>query len=390
LSGALPADVVIVAAGTSSRMAGQDKLFADVAGRPLLAWTMDAFDRAPEVGRIVVVTANDRVSALSAAPWLGPKVIGVVPGGDRRQASVAAGVQALADAPDDRVLLVHDGARPLVSGRTIADVAAATRDHGAAIPVLPVAETLKRLDGEAVAGTVDRTAVAAAQTPQGVTLGVLRTAYGRFPPDAAETWTDEASLLEACTIPVHAVLGAPDNLKVTLPADLAMAATLLGDRRPGRHGIGHDSHPFGPGIGLALGGIVIAEAPRLYGHSDGDVALHAVCDAILGAAGLGDLGRLFPAGPVTPRDISSALLLTEVRGRAEAAGWQVSSVDVTIIAARPRLGAHLDAMRDATAELLRLPADAVNIKASTGNLDGAEGAGRSISALATASLERRP
>ena len=390
MSGALPADVVIVAAGSSSRMAGQDKLFADVAGRPLLAWTLAAFDGAPSVGRIVVVTAPDRVPSLSAAPWLGPKVVSVVAGGDRRQASVAAGVQALADAPDERVLLVHDGARPLVSGRTIAEVAAATRDHGAAIPVLPVAETLKRLDGDVVAGTVDRTSLAAAQTPQGVTAGILRTAYRRFPPDAAETWTDEASLLEACTIPVHAVLGDPDNLKVTLPADLARASSVLGDRRPGRHGIGHDSHPFGPGTGLALGGIVIADAPRLYGHSDGDVALHAVCDALLGAAGLGDLGRLFPAGPETPRDIASATLLAEVRQRVEAAGWHATGVDVTIVAARPRLGPYLDAMRDATAGLLDLPNDAVNIKASTGNLDGSEGAGRSISALATASLEPRP
>ena len=138
---------------------------------------------------------------------------------------------------------------------------------------------------------------------------------------------------------------------------------------------------------LALGGIVIADAPRLHGHSDGDVALHAICDALLGAAGLGDLGRLFPAGPATPKDIASTTLLTEVTRRVEAAGWQVTGVDVTIVAARPRLGSHLDAMRDATAGFLGLDATRVNVKASTGNLDGSDGAGRSISALATASLE---
>lgn len=389
MSGALPADVVIVAAGSSSRMAGKDKLFADVGGRPLLAWTLAAFDAAPGVGRIVLVTAADRVEALAAADWSSPKVVGVVAGGDRRQASVAAGVQAFADAPDARVILVHDGARPLVSQSTIAEVIAATQAHGAAIPILPVAETLKRLDGDRIGATVDRSGLAAAQTPQGVTAGLLRTAYARFPPDAPATWTDEASLLEACTIPVHAVFGDPDNIKVTLPADLARASAMLAARRASRHGIGHDSHPFGPGLGLALGGIVIADAPRLHGHSDGDVALHAICDALLGAAGLGDLGRLFPAGPATPKDIASTTLLTEVTRRVEAAGWQVTGVDVTIVAARPRLGSHLDAMRDATAGFLGLEATQVNVKASTGNLDGSEGAGRSISALATASLEAR-
>lgn len=389
MSGALPADVVVVAAGSSSRMAGQDKLFAEIDGRPLLAWTVAAFEAAPAVGRIVLVTAADRVESLASATWLSAKVVGVVAGGPRRQASVAAGVRAFADAPDDRVLLVHDGARPLVSAATIAEVIAATQEHGAAIPVLPVAETLKRVDGDRIGATVDRTGLAAAQTPQGVTAGVLRSAYGRYPPDAPETWTDEASLLEACTIPVHAILGDPDNLKVTLPADLARATSMLSARRASRHGIGHDSHPFGPGLGLALGGIVIADAPRLHGHSDGDVALHAICDALLGAAGLGDLGRLFPAGPETPNDIASTTLLTEVRRRVEDAGWRITGVDVTIVAARPRLGAFLDAMREATAEVLGLPPAQVNVKASTGNLDGAEGAGRSISALASASLETR-
>jgi 2-C-methyl-D-erythritol 4-phosphate cytidylyltransferase/2-C-methyl-D-erythritol 2,4-cyclodiphosphate synthase len=390
LSDASPADAIIVAAGTSSRMAGQDKLLAEVAGRPLLAWTLAAFEAAPEVGRIVLVTSAGRVDSFASAAWLPTKLVGVVAGGERRQASVAAGVQALADVPDDRVILVHDGARPMVSGRTIADVVAATRAYGAAIPVIPVAETLKRLDGEVVHETVDRTGLAAAQTPQGVTAGALRTAYARFPPDAPETWTDEASLLEACTIPVHAVLGDPDNLKVTLPADLARASAMLAGRGSVRHGIGHDSHPFGPDLGLALGGIVIDDAPRLYGHSDGDVALHAIADAVLGAAGLGDLGRLFPAGPDTPKGIASAELLGEVRRRVEAAGWRVTGIDVTIVAARPKLASYLDGMRDATAALLGLSDGAVNVKASTGNLDGSEGAGRSISALATASIERRP
>jgi 2-C-methyl-D-erythritol 2,4-cyclodiphosphate synthase len=153
-----------------------------------------------------------------------------------------------------------------------------------------------------------------------------------------------------------------------------------------RTGIGHDSHPFGPGAPLVLGGVEIPGAPRLHGHSDGDVALHAVAEALLGAAGLGDLGRLFPSDARTPQGIDSRELLAEVRGRLEAGGFRPTSVDVTIVGARPRLADHLDGMATAMADLLGLDRAAVNVKASTGNLDGAEGAGRSISALAIATL----
>jgi 2-C-methyl-D-erythritol 4-phosphate cytidylyltransferase/2-C-methyl-D-erythritol 2,4-cyclodiphosphate synthase len=382
------ADAIVVAAGSSARMGGMDKLLATVAGRPLLAWTLDALQASSDVERIVIATAADRVAALAAAPWLPTKVAAVVPGGDRRQASVAAGVGALSDIGADRILLVHDGARPLVTARTIGAVVRATQEHGAAIPVLPVAETIKRIKGGVVRGTVDRAELVAAQTPQGVRAGLLREAYARFPPDGPEIWTDEASLLEACTIPVHVVAGDPDNLKVTLPADLARVEAVLAGRAPARTGIGHDSHTFGPGSGLALGGIVIPAAPRLHGHSDGDVVLHAICDALLGAAGLGDLGRVFPAGPQTPAGIASTTMLDEVRARVEREGWRVAALDVTIIAARPRLGRYLDSMREAIAARLGLGITAVSVKASSGNLDGSDGAGRSISALAVATLGR--
>jgi 2-C-methyl-D-erythritol 2,4-cyclodiphosphate synthase len=154
-----------------------------------------------------------------------------------------------------------------------------------------------------------------------------------------------------------------------------------------RTGIGHDAHPFGPGAPLALGGVLIEGAPRLHGHSDGDVALHAIADALLGAAGLGDLGRLFPAGPATPRGIPSREMLGAVTRQLAGAGWRPAAIDVTITAARPRLGGRLEAMREAIATTLDLPVAAVSVKASSGNLDGAEGAGRSISALALATIE---
>ena len=175
-----------------------------------------------------------------------------------------------------------------------------------------------------------------------------------------------------------------------MPADLARAASLIaGSDTARRTGIGHDAHPFGPGEPLRLGGVDIPGAPRLHGHSDGDVVLHALADALLGAAGLGDLGRMFPADASTPAGIDSRSLLSDVVARLADGGWRAAGVDLTIVAARPRLGGHLDAIRASIAGDLGLAPEAVNVKASTGNLDGSEGAGRSISTLALATIEAR-
>lgn len=380
------ADLIVVAAGQSSRMGGADKLTADLGGRPLLAWTLQAVSAAPEVERIVVVTSPERVADVRRSSWLPAGVVDVVAGGQRRQESVAAGFLAFdrVGAEDRGVVLVHDGARPAVPADLIGRVVAETARHGAAIPIVPVAETLKRIAGEVVGETVERTGLGLAQTPQGVRRDVLRAAYRQYPPDGPETWTDEAALLEAAGVAVRVVAGDPVNLKVTVPEDLVRAEAMLTARAPSRAGIGQDSHPFGPGGPLMLGGIEIVGAPRLHGHSDGDVVLHAVADALLGAAGLGDLGRLFPADARTPRGIASTELVRAVCLRLAEAGWRPASVDVTVIAARPRLSDHLDSMAQAIAAVLDLDPPEVNVKASTGNLDGADGAGRSISAVAIA------
>ena len=383
------ADAVVVAAGSSRRMAGVDKVLAEVGGRPLLAWTLAALATAPVVGRIVVVVAADSLALVREASWLPPTVRAVVPGGRRRQESVAAGlaaIEALDPPPDgtDRVVLVHDGARPCPSPDLIERVAATAAQHGAAIPVVPIVETVKRLAGEMVVTTMDRASLAVAQTPQGVRRSLLRAAFDRYPADGPREWTDEASLLEACRLEVHAIPGEPTNLKVTTPDDLGrVELALLGGPTP-RVGYGDDAHSFGPGEPLALGGIKIEGAPRLHGHSDGDVALHAVADALLGAAGLGDLGRIFPAGPATPRGIASAELIGAVVERLAAQGLRPATVDLTIVGARPRLADRLEEMRAAIARLLGIPVEAVNVKASTGNLSGAEGAGRGVAARAVA------
>jgi 2-C-methyl-D-erythritol 4-phosphate cytidylyltransferase/2-C-methyl-D-erythritol 2,4-cyclodiphosphate synthase len=405
------ADAIVVAAGSSLRMGGQDKLSQLVGDRPLLAWSIEALTAVPAIERVVVVTAPERVGEVRTAEWLPATVVAVVAGGSRRHESVAAGAAALdrldgvtagdpADSAsrtrDTRVVLVHDGARPLVSAALVQAVLAAADRDGAAIPVVPIAETVKRVDNGQIAATVERDDLATAQTPQGVRRGLLRSAFAQFPPGGPEAWTDEAALLEACKIAVHAIPGESSNLKVTVPGDLDRVRSALGGRAPGavgavdRVGSGSDSHPFGPGSPLALGGIEIPGAYRLHGHSDGDVAIHAVADALLGAASMGDLGRLFPAGPETPEGIASRELLGEVGRRLAAAGWRISSVDLTIVGARPRLAGFLDAMRDAIAATLGVPADVISVKASTGNLAGMEGAGRGISATAVAAIDRAP
>jgi len=384
-------DAVVVAAGASARMGGRDKLGRLIGGRPLLAWTLAGLAAAPIVRRIVVVTGAARLDEISAAPWIPSRVVAVVAGGPRRQDSVASGIAALGEGLPGDVVLVHDGARPLVSQELVARVAAAAAEHGAAVPVVPVVETLKRVVDGRIAGTVDRTSLAAAQTPQGIRRDVLARAWAEQPPSGAATWTDEAALLEACRIAVHAVPGESTNIKVTLPDDLARVEAALAARgdlggplSAPRVGFGDDGHPFGPGAPLALGGLVFEGAPRLHGHSDGDVALHAVCDALLGAAGLGDLGRLFPAGPPTPVGIASSEMLAACVARVAAAGYAPLSIDLTLVGSRPRLAGRLDAMAFTIAGLLGIAADRVNVKASSGNLAGFEGAGRGIAARAIA------
>jgi 2-C-methyl-D-erythritol 4-phosphate cytidylyltransferase/2-C-methyl-D-erythritol 2,4-cyclodiphosphate synthase len=376
-------------------MPGIDKMLVPIGGRPLLAWTLQRVAAAPEVERTIVVTAAESVDAIRRASWLPASVVAVIAGGDRRQASVAAGFHALevldAERRDDpatgaRVVLVHDGARPAVPTSLVSEVIRIAASEGAAIPVLSIADTVKRISNGRIAETLDRTALATAQTPQGVRRDILRVAYEQIRSDCPEEFTDEAALLEACRIPVQTVPGDPANLKVTVPADLPRAAAALA-LPEARIGMGFDSHPFGPAPSLVLGGLTFAAAPGLHGHSDGDVALHALADALLGAGALGDLGRLFPADHRTPRGIDSRELLREVLAELQRAGYRPASADLTIVGARPRLGDHLVQMRSHIAELLGVDLSRVNVKASSGNLAGDEGAGRAISAQALVSIE---
>ena len=379
------ADAVVVAAGSSRRMAGQDKLDADLAGRPVLRWAVEALAAAPEVASVIIVAASERMAALREVDWLEPLDVRVVSGGQRRQDSVAAGVRA---ASADLVL-VHDAARPFVSPALVSRIVEGVQRHGAAIPVLPVVDALKRVEHGRITGTTGRAGLFRAQTPQGARRDLLLAAVTAHA-GGAEEIVDEAELLARQGVPVHTVEGEVANIKVTLPEDLALARRLAGAGRGQRVALGWDSHPFGPGDGLRLGGLRIDDVPQLHGHSDGDVVLHALCDGLLAAAGLGDLGRLFPSGERATRGIDSRALVADVLSRVERAGLVADSIDVTILGARPRLGGHrLDAMAAVLASLTGLAPGRVSVKAASGNLAGDEGAGRALSASCLVSVVSR-
>jgi len=393
------ADAVVVAAGSSSRMGGIDKLAEPLLDRPLLAWSVAAMAGAESIGRIVVVARPDSLAALRDAQWLtdaGAGRVEIVAGGQQRSDSVQAGVAAT----DARVVLVHDGARPLASSALADAVAWAAAEHGAAVPAVPLVDSLKRASNESIEYSVDREGLVRTQTPQGAQRDLLLAAFERA---AGQTFTDEAALLEAAGTTVATVPGETTNIKVTDATDLEIVRAIAQARtaRPGnpaagasaretRLGFGEDSHGFGPGDGLLLGGIEIADAPRLHGHSDGDVALHAVATAILSACGMGDLGRLFPPSDPRTAGIASSELVTEAVRKAREAGWGVDRAQLSIVGSRPRLGgARLDAMAETIAGLLGCEHESVAVVASSGNLSGPEGAGRTIRATALVTLLRR-
>jgi len=253
-------------------------------------------------------------------------------------------------------------------------------------------DSLKRDAGGNLGASVERDGLVRAQTPQGARRALLLDAFAAT---GDEAFSDEAALLESRGIRVATVPGEPANLKVTEPADLelvrAIAAGRQGPDEAGLHfGLGQDSHGFGPDDGLWLGGVLIPDAPRLYGHSDGDVVLHALANALLAACGLPDLGRVFPSTDAATAGIASSSLLEEVVKRAEQAGWRVGRAQVALVGARPKLGGRwLDEMRARIGQLLGLDIEDVALTASTGNLNGAEGAGRVISATALVGVHRR-
>ena len=307
---------------------------------------------------------------------------------------------SLADAgvSSSTIVLVHDAARPAVGSWLIDGVVAAARDGAAAIPVLPVADTLKQVDDGLVEATVSREGLGAAQTPQAASLGILLAALAAARVRGGEP-TDEAAALTAIGVPVRAVPGDAANRKLTEDGDLLVLRAVLREQaigaveapmplaNSGRSGIGFDAHRLEPGIPLKLGGLAFPDEPQgLAGHSDGDVALHAVIDALLGAAQLGDIGTLFPEGDDRWEGADSGELSRLTAGRLRAAGLRPHSVDLTIVASRPAIAPKREAMERGIEELLGMPGGSVSVKGTTSDGLGFAGA-EGIAAHAVVSVE---
>ena len=366
---------VILCGGSGQRMGLKgNKTLLPVGGVPAAVRCVRAFQEKAD-GIVLVVKAGEEAVFSDILQSYGETVHAIVPGGDDRQASAMRGLNALPGR--DGIVLIHDGARPFVTGEIIDRVIAGAREYGAAAAAVPVRDTVKRADEKGlVLETLNRSELWQMQTPQGFRiaplLGAHQAAPGRF--------TDDAALMEAAGHPVQLVMGGYDNIKLTSQEDLRMAKNLTLPRI----GHGYDVHQLVPGRKLILGGVDIPYEKGLLGHSDADAALHALMDALLGAAGLPDIGHLFPDNDPAYEGISSLLLLEKVAGRLQQGGFTVGNCDVTIIAQAPKMAPHIAAMRENTARALGIPEEKVNFKATTTERLGFEGEGRGISAHASA------
>ena len=373
---------LVVASGRGERFGGdRPKQYLPLGGRPLLRHCLERFCFHPGIDRVRAVVHPDD-TALYGAAAEGLDLLDPVAGGATRQESVRLGLESLAGDPPEWVL-IHDGVRPLVGGALIDRVLHALGAHAGALPALAVIDTLKRGEGGAVVGTVDRSGLYRAQTPQGFSYAAIVEAHRRFA-DAA--MTDDAALAEAAGVTVALVAGDEDNMKVTEPADLARAERLLvADRRP-RIGLGFDVHRLAPGDGVVLLGVRVPCPLRLVGHSDADVGLHALTDALLGALGAGDIGAHFP--PSEPRwaGADSAMFLRHACDLVAAAGGRIEHVDVTLICEQPKIGPHRAAMTARVAGLLALAPGRVSVKATTTEGLGFSGRGEGIAAQAVATV----
>jgi 2-C-methyl-D-erythritol 4-phosphate cytidylyltransferase/2-C-methyl-D-erythritol 2,4-cyclodiphosphate synthase len=326
---------------------------------------------------VVAAGEEARVAAmLDGLPCLPP-----VQGGTTRQSSVRAGLESLAADPPDAVL-VHDAARPLLAPGTVPALLAALGRHPGAIPAQPVTDTLKAGADGIIQRTVPRAGLYRAQTPQAFRFAALLQAHRGATTEA----TDDAALLEEARLSVALLPGSENNLKVTYPEDLARAEAALLPRFLPAMGTGFDVHRLVEGRPLILCGITVPHPLGLDGHSDADVGLHALCDAIYGALAEGDIGRHFPPSDMEWKDADSARFLRHAAGRVAARGGIITHADVTLICERPKIGPHADAMRARLAELMDIPVARVSVKATTTERLGFTGRGEGIAAQAAATL----
>ena len=375
---------IIVAAGRGTRAgSGVPKQWRMLAGRVVLAHTLEALRQAGLSRLVLVIHPEDmdKAQALSAPD------VAIVMGGGTRVESVRAALEALAqDAPHH--VLIHDGARPLVSARVIADVRDALGRATGAAPALPVVDALWRGEEGQVAAAVSRAGLFRAQTPQGFEFNAILAAHRAHRGEAA----DDVEIARAAGMEIAMTPGCEENIKLTYQADFDRAARLIAQRQGHdmdiRLGNGYDVHRFGPGDGCWLCGVLVPHDRALQGHSDADVGMHALTDAIYGALAEGDIGRHFPPSDPQWKGADSQIFLRHAVDLMRERGYQLSNCDVTLVCERPKIGPHADAMQAALAAIMGCAPDRVSVKATTSERLGFTGREEGIAAIATACLSR--
>lgn len=377
---------LIVAAGRGER-AGQPgpKQYALLAGKPVLTRTLEAIASCKAIKEILCVIHQDDHALYDEAiktlsPAIRKRLRKPVHGGATRQNSVLAGLEALADTACETVL-IHDAARPFVKAKLIQNVIKAIPMNGAVIPALPVTDTIKTLDASGfVTATPDRKGLRAAQTPQGFDFKLILGAHRAM---INHEMTDDASLIESLGGRVGIVDGARDNIKLTTPEDFSLAELALTETITA---MGYDVHAFGDGDHVTLAGIAIPHKKGILAHSDGDVILHALCDAIFGALGEGDIGQHFPPSDPQWKDAPSSTFVAHAMKQLKAAGGALINCDVTLLAEEPRIGPHRQAMIHNLAELTGLTEQRIGLKATTTEKLGAIGRGEGLVAQVIVTL----
>lgn len=377
---------IVLAGGSGSRMGAQrNKVLLKLAGKPVIVRAVDAFTNL--VDGVILISREEDIPDMRAAMAAANLPVTIVAGGDSRQASVWNGLCALPESCTH--VLIHDGARCLVDEGTIRRCMASVENHGTGVAAIPAIDTIKQVDAdEIVTATPDRSQLRAVQTPQGFTVELIRRAH-MSAQQAGFLGTDDASLVERLGHPVRLTEGNRRNIKLTTPEDLIMAESFLGRSFPAlRVGQGYDVHRLVEGRDLILCGVNVPHTLGLLGHSDADVAVHALMDAMLGAMALGDIGKHFPDTDERYRGISSMKLLEHVVALLKERHARVTNCDVTIVAQKPKLLPHIPQMQANIASALELPLDRVNIKATTTERLAFEGREEGISAQAICMVEQ--
>jgi len=379
---------IVVAGGSGTRAGtGLPKQYRLLGGEPVLRHSLRLFTDHREIGAVQAVIRHEDVADYERASARLPKCLPAVPGGETRQASVLAGLENLVPTAP-RFVLVHDAARPFTDRALIDRALASVRRSGAGIPAVPVADTIKRVDSTGlVVANVERSELRAVQTPQAFTFETLLAAHRRAAMEGRSDFTDDAALMEWAGAPVTTFEGSPLNAKLTTPEDFeranAYAAQILGDIRTGS---GYDVHAFTDGDHVTLGGVRIPHGKKLSGHSDADVLLHAITDAILGAIGDGDIGHHFPPSEAKWRGADSSAFVQFAAGRVRTLGGMIAHIDGTLICETPKIGPHREVMRAKIAEICGIEIGRVGVQATTNEGLGFLGRGEGIAAMATATV----